>query len=243
MTYPNDTTRGRTHRFTVKMVDGQLELDVGVAIPLAEGAEAEIRIAERHITDHALVAKLNEVKPFKVFPAGTELVAMLSGAELNEVPEAFRSAYLPDDFGRYELGLWFERWHRNSNRKFVRMTIGPGPTGLLPAMDEHQSGLWFLVRGRRVEGMRSSPIKLPDCIPDGPASSVNHAYTLLSQTLEPWRKAHTGNVYEQVLYKEGNGRWYPLSFLRENRELEEGQTVAKDHWDRFLMDMKQRSSR
>ncbi len=43
---------------------------------------------------------------------------------------------------------------------------------------------------------------------------MNIALTRLSEQYEPWRKAHTGNVYDRVIYKESNGRWYPLNVMR-----------------------------
>jgi hypothetical protein len=44
--------------------------------------------------------------------------------------------------------------------------------------------------------------------------SLNIALTRLSERYEPWRKAHTGNVYDRVIYKESNDKWYPLDVMR-----------------------------
>jgi hypothetical protein len=45
------------------------------------------------------------------------------------------------------------------------------------------------------------------------ATSLNHAFTLISEVFEPSRKAHTGNVFRRGYYEEA-GRWQPLEFLR-----------------------------
>jgi hypothetical protein len=36
---------------------------------------------------------------------------------------------------------------------------------------------------------------------DDIATSINHAYTLISTEFEPHRKSHTGNVFDKVFYK------------------------------------------
>lgn len=58
--------------------------------------------------------------------------------------------------------------------------------------------------------------------PDGghiQAASLNHAYTLLSQVLEPDRLSHTGNVFKKGLYQDKKG-WHLLDDLRARHEWE-----------------------
>ena len=47
------------------------------------------------------------------------------------------------------------------------------------------------------------------------ASSVNHAYTLLSEKFEKHRMTHTGNVFEQVYAQNENQQWVQLKVLRD----------------------------
>lgn len=48
------------------------------------------------------------------------------------------------------------------------------------------------------------------------AGSLNETYTMLSTRLEPWRRSHTGNVFEKVFAKSpAMDAWFPLKPLRE----------------------------
>jgi hypothetical protein len=219
------------------MIDGRLELELGGTIPLADGTPCELIVPERAITDMELLAVLRERKKIRILPEGTKLVAILSGRE--PVSEKLQEACKPEGFGYTELGRWFERWDRPSSapRRYVEVELGPtdeSRRGFGPYSD---GGLWLEVQGGRSTGLISSQIILPDCVSEEPATSLNHAYTLLSEAFEPWRISHTGNVYEQVLYQETNRKWYPLLFLRDQKELEEGQSIARDVWERFMREM------
>ena len=37
----------------------------------------------------------------------------------------------------------------------------------------------------------------------------------MSEVFEPWRKAHTGSMYERFFYLEQDDHWYPLKDLRD----------------------------
>lgn len=50
------------------------------------------------------------------------------------------------------------------------------------------------------------------------ASSLNHAYTLISMAFEPGRRSHTGNVFQRVYYQENGRYWRLLENLRLNLE-------------------------
>jgi hypothetical protein len=211
---------------------------------LVDGARCELIVSEHEISDPELLEALRVKKAFKILDRGTKLLAMLSGSRSEQVPSELRKWLLPDDFAYRHLGMWFERWDRRSfNRNFVEIEIGPADERQMKFPELESGGLWLQVQGWRAVGLESSQIILPDCVPGGFATSLNHAYTLLSEVFEPWRISHTGNVYEQVLYQEGNGKWYPLYFLRDEKELEEGQSIAENHWSRFLAEMKPPSSR
>jgi hypothetical protein len=50
--------------------------------------------------------------------------------------------------------------------------------------------------------------------------SVNQAYTRLSEYYEPWRRAHTGNVFDKVYFQDKPGVASPLRVLRDEKEAE-----------------------
>jgi hypothetical protein len=65
------------------------------------------------------------------------------------------------------------------------------------------------------------------------ASSVNHAYTLLSEKFEKHRKTHTGNVFDQVYGQNKNQKWVQLREFRNRiyRDFEyELICICKEWW-------------
>ena len=80
-------------------------------------------------------------------------------------------------------------------------------------------------------------IDLPSCVSKEPAISLNHAFTILSEVYEPWRKSHTGSVYQRFFYKEKDDKWYPLELLRDASLAEKEQEVAAVLWQEFLKRM------
>jgi hypothetical protein len=83
--------------------------------------------------------------------------------------------------------------------------------------------------------IESGSVQLPDVEEALPptADSLNHAFTLLSRVFEPWRKAHTGSIYERVFYRESNDTWYPLKFLRDRTMVEAERAVIAGLWARI----------
>jgi hypothetical protein len=94
--------------------------------------------------------------------------------------------------------------------------------------------LWLLTKGANAVGLTSTTIKLSNEVSRHPVASLNHAFTKLSEIYEPWRISHTGNVYTRVLYKEKNGKWYPLDLLRNAALDRKEQEIAQALWFAFL---------
>jgi hypothetical protein len=63
-----------------------------------------------------------------------------------------------------------------------------------------------------------------------PVDSLNYAFTRLSEVFEPWRKAHTGSIYERIFYLERDEHWYPLKDLRDRALASAERTLIKDLW-------------
>lgn len=61
------------------------------------------------------------------------------------------------------------------------------------------------------------------------ASSLNYAYTIISQRFEPHRRSHTGNVFKKCYY-ESKGKWFQLDRRRN--------TIERDFENTFFLDTK-----
>jgi len=93
-----------------------------------------------------------------------------------------------------------------------------------------RGGVWLHLQGSEPKGISTSSVKVPDEISKEPLESLNYAFTRLSEKYEPWRKSHTGNIYERFLYKEKNGRWYPLDVLRNAAIAKDEHQLIREQW-------------
>jgi len=91
-------------------------------------------------------------------------------------------------------------------------------------------GVFIQFKGLNQVGISTGSLELPSYSEDvaEQVDSLNFAFTRLSEKYEPWRKAHTGNVYERIFYQEKNDRWYPLDVMRYS-------ISAKDDQHQFVM--------
>lgn len=76
------------------------------------------------------------------------------------------------------------------------------------------------LRGAKKGRLKDCPIYIPALL-DNSAKSINHAYKIIVQKFEPWRRSTTANVFQKVFYhNEETGRWHPLEFRRGQLESE-----------------------
>jgi hypothetical protein len=110
-------------------------------------------------------------------------------------------------------------------RKFLGSRTPPNVGNgyrLIPiSLREH---LWLQHRGTKNPELKSCTCSLPDLIQeevdtDGSAlSSINQAYTRLSEIFETHRSTHTGNVYEKGFVRDlAEGDWMKLGELRHRK--------------------------
>ena len=72
------------------------------------------------------------------------------------------------------------------------------------------------LRGTRRPALCDCPCDIGDgSLETARPSSVNQAYTRLSEKHEPSRRSHTGNVFDKVLYMDADGTARPLAHLRD----------------------------
>ena len=124
----------------------------------------------------------------------------------------------------------------------VKVSIGVPTDQQAKKFGTKSGGLWLLTEGPKAVGLQSTRIVLPEVVSRDPVNSLNHAFTKLSETYEPWRISHTGNVYQRLLYKETNGMWYPLDFLRNAALAKKEQEIASQLWQDFMERMSSSSA-
>jgi hypothetical protein len=170
-----------------------------------EGAVGELQVDSVEFTDDAYLRGENERRSVALRPAGTELrVALSIRPQLDKNLQQF---FVQEDTP-YDITAKI-----GTNSRFVKISVGGSADPDL-FTDSNPAGLWFVFRGMEPLGMESGVVDLPRFPGLEPVESLNQAFTRLSEVFEPWRKAHTGNIYEKIFYEESANRWAPLDELR-----------------------------
>lgn len=216
-------------RIPVKLVDGEWEYFYGGNLPVNDGAVGDLVVDRSAIKDKKFLAKLRRGGKYKILDAGTPLMVALTVRSNPDIGDKLREHLIPNE--RLELDMiTYHRIPRSADTRFVQITVA-GPTDFQRRLDPKETGgVWLHVEGLIPKGVISSTIDLPSGVSDKPADSLNHAFTLLSERYEPWRKSHTGNIYDRMFYQEKNGRWYPLRVLREAAIAKEEHELIRTRW-------------
>lgn len=212
----------------VKRVGNRWEFFYGGDVPVKDGTMGELTISTSQISDPTFLQRVTQEATFKVLEEGTTLLVALSDRSQNG------SLIDVDDWPEpvpLRMPLGTKRW--------VKIELGPPQknggklqTDLIP----ETGGLWLKVIGLERCELISSTISLPDVVPmpdgfrDHSVKSLNHAFTLLSQTYEKHRISNTGNVYDRVFYQDKDGCWYPLDDLRAGVRAEKERQLLNETW-------------
>lgn len=208
-------------RIPVHLVDGHWELLYGGPVKVKDGCIGELEVAVSDIVDKAFREALTAKRQVRILDQGTELrVALSVRAPLDQ---ALGKCFVTGPM------KWDREAKVSAESRFVSIFLdAPNPQQV--KRGEKSGGLWLALEGMTPRGLESSQVRLPPALELEPAISVNHAFTLLSERFEPWRKAHTASIYERVFYQEANGQWYRLDDLREKELATAERAIVQALW-------------
>lgn len=216
-------------RVPVKLVDGQWELLYGGPVKVREGAIGELHLDKSSFDDAKFLKALTEKRCVPILRAGIQLQVALSVKP--GVPQHLRTCLSHGNALTHP-----NTDHLSMDTQFASVRLG-GPTELQRRRGETDGGLKLWLEGMEPRSIESGTVDLPKVTGLQPVDSLNHAFTKLSELFEPWRKAHTGSIYERVFYLESNGRWYPLKDLR-NRAVDDAERgLIKELWERVASEL------
>jgi hypothetical protein len=176
-----------TLRLAVKVTEGFCTLVDGSPLPrMKPGAKAELVISPWNIEDPAARAKLLNERRIAFLSAGTSVWARVKEDKISDVLKQFRQNRGP---GFSKLGPLVE----------IRLT----------------SDVLLVVRGDGRSALSECECKIP-ALPEMTCSSINEAYTRVSEAFEPSRRSHTGNIFNCVFHESGY-RPAPLRELRDEK--------------------------
>ena len=209
-------------RVPVQLVDGGWELLYGGAVKVKEGAVGELHLNQMYFTDKKFLKALTTRRQVTVLTAGTELRVALTVKQ--GLDAALQSLLLARDATP----------HRHSAKisvetRFVSIHLA-GPTLAQKKKKVEHGGLFLWLEGMEPRAIESGMVNLLPVLGLEPADSLNYAFTRLSEVFEPWRKAHTGSIYERIFYLECDEHWYPLKDLRDRALASAERVLIKDLW-------------
>lgn len=216
----------RVIRVPVKLVDGGWELRYGGAVKVKDGAVGELHLDQMYFTDKKFLKALTTKRQVPILAAGTELrVALTVKPDLDATlwPHLLAHDATPH---RHTTKLSVET-------RFVSIRLA-GPTVAqqkkVKEKGAARGGLFLLLEGMEPRAIESGMVDLPAAPGLEPVDSLNYAFTRLSEVFEPWRKAHTGSIYERIFYLERDEHWYPLKDLRDQALASAERTLIAELW-------------
>jgi hypothetical protein len=232
----------RFFRIPVRYVDDRWECEYRGIVPVAANTEADLIVKKKSITDKEFLDRMNAKSSIKVLDEGASLLVYLATKEATSLTAEQMEYLIPWRDGPHEIaGEHIDNWN-TGGLKLIEVSIGKPNVKQSRKFGTEKGGLWLLTEGPKAAGLQSTQINLPTKVFEDPVHSLNHAFTKLSETYEPWRISHTGNVYQRFLYKEADGKWYPLEFLRNAALAQKGQEIAYQLWQDFLKRMSANST-
>ncbi|MEO6138969.1 MAG: hypothetical protein ABIP11_09970 [Luteimonas sp.] len=213
-------------RVPVKFVQGHWEYFYGGPVPVLEGCVADLVVEHHAITDPTFLRSLQRKAAHRVLRENTELRVALTIR--SDLPEALHRLLMK--VNSEDMGTAYYESVRPAETRLVSITVGKPSLVAARRLKSDEGGVWLHLEGARPKSVSVSSVQLPQGVVPHSVESLNHAFTCLSTAFEPWRKSHTGNVYTRVLYREENGKWYPLETLRRAAEATEEQTLVRERW-------------
>lgn len=216
-------------RIPVKLVDGQWEFFYGGGLSVSNGAVGDLVIDKSVIEDKKFLALLKQRSEHKILGVGTELRIALTIKSSADIDSELKKFLI--SVNALELGSNYFDTSRSPDTQFVKVRIGEPTLRQMKMRPKDNGGIWLRLQGTQPKGISTSQVIVPPLVSKGPLESLNHAFTRLSEKYEPWRQSHTGNIYERVLYQEKNGRWYPLSVLRNAAIANDEHELIRHQWE------------
>ncbi len=226
----NDYYEQKSVRVTVIYVDGKWEYFYGGYVPVRDGTVDDLLLDESAITEKGFVKKINRRSRHKILDQGSEIMVALTIKNKSDIDESLRKHLITKSLVELQLAVPRYPVRLSPHTQFVKVTVGEPAQKQMDIDEDESGGVWLDVQGLQPRGVISSLINLPDCVSSEPATSLNHAFTLLSIKYEPWRKSHTGNIYARIFYKEKNKKWYPLEILRNAAIVKDENLLIRQQW-------------
>lgn len=187
----------KTIKIPIIINKGEVKFLYGGEMPeIDEGTVGDLILPEYSIKNKDMVKKLQE-----------NYIVELMGASAKLLLSVY-DKFLPTD--KKNLVLNITNAYPPLDQKFIEVFL--------------EEPLRLQFRGSKQATLLDVKCKIPT-LNNKEATSINNAYMLMSQELEPSRRSHSGNMFDKCYYKFHDNindcdYWLPLRKLREKYEIE-----------------------
>ena len=187
-------------------------------LPLRDGAVGELVLPAQAVLDRDWLSPLKAERPVEIVPAGESLLLAM---RLRKIPAVYHGQLFLPNSDRLR-----NHFQQPEDLHTTELPLDHFDTGVLKPLTWGDDAfvevklvepLSLVLRGTKSAILRGGECRIP--VLDRQATSLNHAYTVISEVFEPERRSHTGNVFDRVRYFEGT-YWRRLDDLRADREAE-----------------------
>ena len=178
-----------TVRIPIQVRKGAVTYFYGGSLPkLKDGCVGDLIVPRYAVEDEDAVRELTREETKIVLDSRTPI---LFSIDARATPPALGSWVMTPTVAQPH------RWARHWQARFVGVLLME-PLGLR-------------LRGSKPAALRPCMCAIPSL--RAKADSLNHAYSLISESFEPRRISHSGNVFHVAFYPR-DGAWWPLNHLR-----------------------------
>lgn len=169
----------------------------------------------------------------KIFGDGEELLVALKRPSIGKLPDDIQNIFYDTNGSDFCPQTDLPQRFNLNNYSFVLLKLEQASSDrLLGSYDPELGTGWFELAQFKKGKIHCSSIKPPEGFEfQIEPKSLNHAYTQLSELIEPERLSHTGNIYDLIFYKETNDKWYPLNKFRHPKESDSGDMRVSCLWE------------
>lgn len=176
-------------KIPVRVVNGIVRYFYGDKIPLKPEFIGELIVPRWAIANKSFLRRMEQSHVVEILPVGS-FVWM-----------AVKHRYIPRAW--WDRTVTLDGFMELSDARFVQVGL--------------KENLRLEMRGTKKPMLLHCECHVP--LLNQNAKSLNHAYSLISQTIEPTRASHNGNVFRLGFVRQGE-RWVSLNTLRDAAEAE-----------------------
>ncbi len=194
----NEHNMIKTVTIPIKIVDGRVEYFYDESIKLLDLENlsyGELSVPKSYFGNEDTIKKLMREEVVDFLPKGTSLYAQVRTDDFKKLTKEIQKlTYSLKDDKDFSI-----------EEKFIEISL--------------EEDLKLLLRGSKKARLESCKCNIPILNKnEKQVTSINQAYTLISEKVEPSRRSHSGNVFDKIYYMKSDSKYFKIDVLRNTLE-------------------------